>query len=169
MFSRSFLKGIQCILILGLMGMPVTAADTLVVAKKILFGKSARVGTKVREQCQIEERLAEDLARSALSVYENTVNKKPASGDYHVLEVDIVSLHGPGGGVFSGPKNLELSGRLLDSKGKELGSFRVERSSMGGIGGLGGTCKIFRKLTRVLADDVASWLRDPKPNTRIER
>lgn len=143
-----------------------TAQSTklLYVPETIPFAKGIRVPDKVKEECRLEENLADDIAKAARSVYDKVVRQKP-SGPHHYLEVEITDAFGAGGGAFSGPKRMEMQGKLKTSGGKVLGSFRGERHSMGGIRGLGGTCSVFKKVTKVLGEDLAKWLVSPEMDT----
>ncbi len=138
---------------------------TLYVPEKIKFKEGIHVREAIRNECKLEQRLADDIANTAQLVYTNVVRKRPESGSFDILEAQITEARGPGGGAFSGPKNIEIKGRMLSSSGRVKGSFRGERFSMGGpIKGLMGTCTIFKKISRVMAEDLTDWFRNPKQN-----
>lgn len=141
----------------------------LVVPDKAPYQKGMAVRGKIKTECNLEVHMANDIASSARSVYDEIRREKPASGKYHILEVEIIGVWGAGGGAWSGPKNMEIRGVLRDQSGKKVGSYTVERHSMGGVlGGVKGTCGIMRRIAKVLARDTAGFLRSPGMEIRIE-
>lgn len=139
--------------------------DTIVVPEKVAFVKGLIVRGKTKTECRLEQRVADDIMRRVGNVYANVVTEKPKKGAYHVLTVEISDVFGAGGGGWSGPKHLELKGKLLDQKGKMLGSFRGRRTSAAGITALKGTCSMLQKCSKTLSKDITLWLGDPKPNS----
>ena len=78
------------------------------------------------------------------------------------LEVEIADVSGAGGDAWSGPKLLEIRGKLADQSGKSIGTFVARRHSMGDpLGGIKGTCGILRRCSKRLGMDVAELLVDP--------
>ncbi|CAM2010963.1 hypothetical protein [Acanthopleuribacter pedis] len=139
--------------------------DTIVVPEKAPFAKGLIVRGKTKTECRLEERVADDIMRRVGNVYANVVTEKPKKGAYHVLTVEISDVFGAGGGGWSGPKHLELKGKLVDHKGKMIGSFRGRRTSAAGFTALKGTCSMLQKCSKALGKDVTLWLGDPKPNS----
>ena len=169
MMSQSrMVRGLVACLVLGFGAHSLAGeVDTLVVPDKVLFAKNLIVRGKTKTECRLEERVADDIKRNVGRVYTNVVSEKPKSGKYHVLEVEIVDVFGAGGGGWSGPKHLELQGRLLDKGGKIVGSFRGRRTSAAGFTALKGTCSMLHKCSKTLGKDLAVWLQDPKPNSYL--
>ena len=141
------------------------AGGTLVVPEKIAFGKETMVPPKVRTECQLEEKIQSFLIEYSKThgTYDTITTEKPSSGEYHVLEAEIIEVVGPGGGAWSGTKSVKIKGSLKDQDGKVLGTFTAGRYSGGGaFGGYKGTCAILGRCTKAIGKDVAAWLTNPR-------
>jgi len=137
-------------------------ADTLYIPASVPYMEGLRVRQNIKDDCALEQRIADDVAHNAGSVYSRVVREKP-TGAHHVLEMEITDVFGAGGGSWSGPKNLEVRGTLKDQSGKSLGTFTARRYSMGGVmGGLKGTCGILRRISKALGKDIATFLVAPE-------
>lgn len=139
--------------------------DTIVVPESVPYAKGLIVRGKTKEECRLEKRIADDIMRHVGHVYKTVLTKKPKKGKYHVLTVEINDVFGAGGGGWSGPKHVEITGKLLDNKGKMVGSFRGRRTSSAGFTALKGTCSMLHKCSKALGKDVTKWLGNPRPNS----
>lgn len=84
-----------------------------------------------------------------------------------LLSVKITGLVGPGGGAWSGAKQVTIDG-VLTENGKTLGTFKGMRVSGGGtFGAYKGTCSILGRCVKALGKDVAGWLKAPTMNARL--
>ena len=143
------------------------AGETLYISETVKYKKGLRVRDNIKNECDLEGRIADDIARFAKNAYNKVTRDKP-SGKHHVLTVEIVDVFGAGGGAWSGPKYIELKGTLKDSNGNKVGSFRARRHSMGGpLGGISGTCKILKRCSKRLGQDVAEFLVDPEEDAYL--
>jgi hypothetical protein len=61
-----------------------------------------------------------------------------------------------GGGPFSESKKMEVTGKLLQGRGRVLGSFTAFRGSYEG-----NACKSLYRVEQELAKDIAFWLEEP--------
>lgn len=139
-------------------------AETVRVAKSIPFAENAEVRQKVKDECAIQTKVPAFLAEYSSSV--ELVDGDPGTAG-RVLQIEITSVHAPGGGAFSGPKSVSVSGKLLQD-GKQIGNFRASRYSGGGVfGGYKGTCAIAGRCAKAIAKDIAGWLKDPGTDSML--
>jgi len=142
------------------------AAGTVKVQRSIPFAATAQVSAAVRDQCQLQTKVPEFLSQAAggsVELVEGALNRKAG----RVLEMEIIEVHSPGGGVFSGAKWMTVKGELYD-RGKQIGSFRAKRSSGGGaFAAYKGTCGIIGRCTKTLGQDIATWLAAPTANASL--
>ena len=143
-------------------------AQTIVVPEKIPYGKDTMVRPKVRSECQIEEKIARFIVSYAQKGGMKIVREKPSDGEYLVLDAEVISAVGAGGGAWSGSKSVKIKGDLKDQSGKVIANFTAGRYSGGGaFGGYKGTCAILGRCTKAIGKDVAAWLVDPQPNAML--
>ena len=148
--------------VIGLAG-PAFASGTRV-PNPIPFGDDVQVRDKVRSEYDLGKKTAQFIAqyRDDIAVVSGNLGN---SG--RVLDVKITQVFAAGGGAFSGPKWMELTG-TLKQVGKHVASFRAKRFSTGGaFGALKGTCAIIGRCTKTLGKDVAMWLKDPKDGAKL--
>lgn len=160
------------ICLIGLMlvasGLLAQATETLYIPKTIPYGKEVIVREAVRDECQLEEKLAHFINSYAGRAYANIVREKPKSGKYHVLDAEITDVLGLGGGAWSGNKTVTIKGALKDQNGKVIATFAARRYSTGGaFAGFKGTCSILGRCTKAIGKDVGSWLADPKDKAAL--
>jgi hypothetical protein len=137
-----------------------TALAATQVARTIPIAASAGASAKVQQECQLQTRLPEAIAQAASDV--QLVDTPSKSGRW--LELDISEVHGPGGGPFSGPKWMAVTGHLHE-RGKVIGSFRAKRLSTGGF--VKGTCATLGSCAQAIGRDVAAWLQAPTMNAEL--
>ncbi|MDJ0785687.1 MAG: hypothetical protein QNK05_02695 [Myxococcota bacterium] len=148
--------------LLGLLlpGATAGAEGSVQVLREIPF-KSA-VPKAVREECELQTKVPSFLAE-----YSSQVKLVDGLGKGRKIEMAITEVHAPGGGAFSGPKWLEVTGTLSEN-GKKLGSFRAKRFSTGGaFATFKGTCSIIGRTTRAIGQDIATWLEEPTMNAEL--
>ena len=88
------------------------------------------------------------------------IGSVPSAG--HYIDMAITEVHMPGGGAWSGPKWLEVTGTLHEGDGDAVASFRAKRFSTGGaFATFKGNCSIIGRCARAIAKDIAGWLRNP--------
>jgi hypothetical protein len=154
--SQTIITAIQatvCALVLGVPSFA-SAAD-VEVPRKIDFVNSASVRAAIREQCNLQTIIPEAIAS-------NASNAELVDGNGN-LSLAISAVHAPGGWVFSGPKWLEVTGKL--TRGGETYSFRAKRFSA--FDPFGGVCSILNKCGRAIGADIASWLQNPTANAEL--
>jgi len=108
-------------------------------------------------ECPTGAQIASFLQNGSPHVQIGTV---PSAG--HYIDMAITEVHMPGGGAWSGPKWLEVTGALHEGNGDVVASFRAKRFSTGGaFAGFKGNCSIIGRCARAIAKDIAGWLRNP--------
>ena len=137
-----------CVLVPGVAG-----ASGLTVSRKIHFVHPASVRKPIRDTCDLQTRIPAAVAKAT--------NARLVEGRGS-LDLAISDVHGPGGWIFSGPKWVEVTGKLRRGR-KVVGSFRAKRYSAFNPFA-GGTCGILARCGRALAADIAAWVENPTKN-----
>jgi hypothetical protein len=141
----------------ALLAAPAAQAATQI-ASSIPIAPSAGASGPVQQECQLQTLVPQGIQQAGADV---TLVDAPAKGG-RWLELTISEVHAPGGGPFSGPKWMTVSGTLRD-RGKVIGSFRAKRISTGPRS----TCGSLAKIATVLGQDIAAWLAAPSMNAEI--
>ena len=87
------------------------AADAkITIPSAVPFSDSASVPQAVRDECELGEKVSSFLDRYASNVQ---VSDTHSGGPY--IDMAITEVYAPGGGAFSGPKWMEVTGTLMDN------------------------------------------------------
>jgi hypothetical protein len=122
----------------------------------IPFAAGIDVPEAVKKECQLGVKVI-----SFISAFgkKGVVQGDAGTGQY--LDMEITNVFAPGGGAWSGPKWMEVSGTLKEGD-KKIASFRAKRFSTGGaFGGFKGTCSILGRTTKAIGKDISIWLKNP--------
>jgi hypothetical protein len=123
------------------------------------FAEDSGVTPAVRDKCKVDRELPEAIAtRSPTSA---VLANDPSSGA-RVLRLEITSIFAPGGGRYSGPKQIVLHGEILEG-GQVTASFDDRRSTMRSVG----TCKMLDHVVTAISKDVRKWLRAPSAGAQL--
>jgi len=133
------------------------AQATTQVARSIPISPSAGASTKVQQECQLQTLVPQAIQSAAIDA--QLVDGKPQG---RWLELTISEVHAPGGGPFSGPKWMAVTGKLHD-RGKLIGSFRAKRVSTAAKS----TCGTLARIANALGQDIAGWLAAPSMDAEI--
>ena len=139
---------------------PASAGEPILVQVPASFDARAPVSNTVRSECGLETLLGNDVLEGVKAKFpESTpVQKSTATEKQKVLNVTILSVSAPGGGVWSGGKSMTIRADLIQS-GRIIATTVKERGSRGGaLGGFKGTCGILERVTAALGKDIAAWL-----------
>ena len=160
--SRALLVAASAALLFS--GAPAPAgSESVKVLRVAPFAKEARVPEKVQNECDLETKVPAYLGKYA--DVELVDGKLGTSG--RSLELRIGDVHGPGGGAFSGPKWMTVTG-VLRENGREVSSFTAKRYSTGGaFGAYKGTCSILARCAKAIGKDIAGWLRNPQKDAHL--
>lgn len=137
--------------------MSAAAADEVIhIPKVVPFAENTNVPAAVRDECELGEKVSAFLTESAPNV---KVSAGPEQTRY--LSMAITEVYAAGGGAWSGPKWMTVTGTLKEND-QAVASFRAKRFSTGGaFGGFKGTCSIIGRCTKAIAQDIAEWLKNP--------
>jgi hypothetical protein len=127
-------------------------------ARSISILPTAGATSAVQNECGLQTAVPQAVQQASADV--TLVDAPNKSGRW--LELSISEVHAPGGGLFSGPKWLAVSGTLRD-RGKVIGSFRAKRLSTGARS----TCGTLGKIATVIGQDIAAWLSAPSMNAEL--
>lgn len=127
------------------------------VARSIPIAPGAGASGAVQQECQLQTLVPQAIQTAGADV--TLVDGKPQG---RWLDLTISEVHAPGGGPFSGPKWMAVSGTLHD-RGKVIGSFRAKRVTTG----VRSTCGSLAKVATVIGRDIAGWLTAPSLNAEI--
>lgn len=132
------------------------AENTIGIPQAVPIAENLNVPQAVRNECQLGEKVSTFLAEFAPDV---RVSDDTKQGRY--LRMAITEVNAFGGGAWSGPKWMTVTGTLVEDD-KSIASFRAKRFSTGGaFGGFKGTCAIIGRCTKAIAKDIAEWLKNP--------
>lgn len=148
----------------GLLPFASPAAGTLTIPSKVSFEKDAHVPDAVRAECGLEKKVPE-LMRDALGKKFDKVVLAPAVSAKtpgKAMSLTISHVLAPGGGPWSGPKSLGVTGTLWDN-GKLAGNFRAARGTTRGHG----TCGMLERDAKEIASDIAKWLDAPSKDAKL--
>ena len=115
----------------------------------------------IKEECQIQTDLPRYIAEFSNQV--ELVDGSLRKGG-RVLELEIVDARATGGGAFSGGKWVTVEGALTEN-GRKVGDFTAKRVTAG-ITNFS-ACSAVRRCSRAIGKDIAEWLENPKPNSRL--
>jgi len=141
-----------------LLGAGTAQAASIRVPERIEYASSSSVRDAIQNECALQTMIPQAIARSASNV-------ELVPGKKRDLELAITDAHGPGGGVFSGPKWVEVTGKLRRGS-KVVGSFRAKRVSTTDVFA-GGTCGILAKCARKVGSDIGAWLQNPTMDAKL--
>jgi len=147
------IQSIVCALALGVASF--ASAAEVQVPREIGFAESASVRSAIREQCNLQTSISEAIASNA-----SEAELVDGNGN---LSLEITAVHGPGGWIFSGPKWVEVTGKL--SRGGKTYNFRAKRYSA--FNPFGGVCSILTKCGRAIGSDIATWLQNPTADAEL--
>jgi hypothetical protein len=147
------------LLALSLVWASAAGADTQIL-KEVPFSDDVR--DIIKKECKLQTRLPGFIKSAGAEV--TLVDR--LSGEGERLELSISEVHAPSGGVFSGPKWIEVTGTLKGAGAPK--HFRAKRFSTGGaFGQFKGTCAIIGRATKVVGMDIAAWLREPTDGAEL--
>ena len=156
--ARPLVVALAAVALAALLGAPAFAATQL--ARSIPIAASAGASGAVQQECQLQTRVPAAIAQATADVQLVDAPSKSARW----LELEVSEIHAPGGGPFSGPKWMAISGKLHE-RGKVIGTFRAKRLSTGGF--VKGTCATLGGCAQAIGRDVATWLQAPTMNAEL--
>ena len=134
--------------------LPLSAAAQVKVPEKIAFEKGVSVTDAVKKECALETKIPQYVKGAA------------GAGSKGALDMKITGVLAPGGGAWSGPKSVTVSGTLRDG-GKVVGTFVARRNASAGAFGGGGTCNMLDRCAKAIGKDIGEFLKAPKMNAKL--
>jgi hypothetical protein len=139
------------------------------VARTITFSEESGVRDAVRDQCNLQTKTPKFIKKfgKTYNVNVKLVDDLEASSIDRKLHVTITEVHAPGGGAFSGPKWMQVEGKLTVN-GKVIATVKDKRGTTGGYFAVyKGTCAIIGRCTEAIGKDLALWLQKPTDGARL--
>ncbi|MEN3110009.1 hypothetical protein ACFONG_12270 [Uliginosibacterium paludis] len=136
--------------------------EPIVVATEVLIAHADAINDTVRDDCQFQTALVTRLVKafnesdrpSRARLEARSIDIEQYSGRRLILRVN--NVHALGGGGFSGPKWMNMSGELRDGK-LLVGSFHSHTTSGRGVT----TCRSVDALIEKTVELISEWLSDP--------
>jgi hypothetical protein len=131
-----------------------------VVVMPATYAGHSNAPSDVVEKCKFEKGVAQ-------AVVERTPGSTLSTGSAsQILTMEVVAMRGVDP-TWEGESRVIVRGELVDG-GTTIGSFRVKRSSVGGVfGGMKGVCKALDNIAADMGEGIAAWLRDPKMDVEL--
>jgi hypothetical protein len=116
------------------------------------FAPESGVTQDVLDQCKLERKIPKAIGKRSKSP---VVLAEDTTGGATILKLVVTKIVAPGGGHYSGPKQVRLHGDLYN--GGQVYSFDVERATLRGSG----TCNMLEIVVDAIGKDVGKWLKKP--------
>jgi hypothetical protein len=143
----------------------VQAKDTITISEFTPFAEDSGATDNVKEECGMQERIPKYLKSEAKKVADIIFTTEPLeSVEGKVLYMEITHVFAPGGGGYSGAKNVEVEGELREN-GEVIASFTVDRAALFGM--TPGTCSMLKRVAKKIGEDVAEWLEAPEMDAML--
>ena len=151
---------------LGLtLAMAAQAKDTITISQFTPFAEDSGATDNVKEECKFEERLPKYLKSEAKKHTNIVFTTEPLdSVEGKVLFMEVTHVFAPGGGGYSGSKNVEVEGELREN-GEVIASFTIDRSALFGM--TPGTCSMLKRVSKKIGEEVAEWLEAPEMDSML--
>lgn len=159
---------VACVLVMA----PVLASvagEPLRVQRPVPYSQDGEISARIREECKIDEQLADFLKEYAqeqgieIELVEQAVGPSAGRG----LDLRITNAISMGNAFIGHQKSTTAAGTLYEN-GKPVASFKARRQSMGGaFGGYKGSCAVLGRTVKVIAQDIAEWLKAPADDAEL--
>ncbi len=146
-------------------------ADTIKVIEAVPYQDEKKIQRKVLDECfELGDKLSSFIVKYSTKAgvkVEQVANlPAPESGE-RVLKVEMTNAISQGNAFLGHAKFVEVEGTLYEG-GEKVGSFFGQRSSGGGFfGGYKGSCSVLGRCVKTLGKDIATWLKNPRIDSRI--
>ncbi len=141
-----------------------SADPSIITIAPASFATSSGVTDAVLAECGLERSIPEWIARN--TPVPVALSNDPTNGA-RVLYLQVTQILAPGGGMWSGPKQITLHGDLVHG-GATIASFDARRTTVtGGRSHHGGTCAVLDYIAESLAKDVRDWLASPTQGAQL--
>ncbi|MDM0054695.1 hypothetical protein [Variovorax fucosicus] len=142
---------------------PTANARNAVILPAISYGKTPKGVqlSKADDSCDVPASLNQAIQDQLLTPYEFIVPSPSANvAGAPTLRVDITDILANAGGLYGGPKIVQLHG-VLDRPGAAPAQFTARRQMFIYFGMPRSTCSMVGVVTYGLGGDIAKWLQKP--------
>lgn len=121
---------------------------------------SAPIGDSVKRECGVESLVGNHVFQKVRERVPETgqIEDVTKAGADKVLKLTLLSVHGAGGGGWSGPKSITIRADVSQNQQVIESKVFQRQSSGGAFGGLKGTCSIMERIAVALGQDVGRWV-----------
>ncbi len=141
------------------------AKDVITISQLTPFAEDSGATDAVKKECGFEERLPKYLKSEAKKIADVVMTSESLDTvEGKVLFMEITHVFAPGGGGYSGAKNVEVEGELREN-GEVIGTFLVDRTALFGM--TPGTCSMLKRVAKKIGEDVAEWLEAPEMDSML--
>lgn len=148
---------------------PTANAKNTVILPSITYGKTA-AGlqlSKADDSCDAPASLAHAIQEQLEAPYEFTVPMGSAQvAGAPTLRITITDILANAGGLYGGPKIVQLHG-VLEREGAAPAHFDAQRRMFLYFGLPRSTCNMVGVVTYGLGGDIAAWLQDPVDGAKL--
>ena len=117
--------------------------------------------SKADDSCDVPASLKQAVQDQLLAPYEYLLSPPaPNAEGAPVLQLEITDLLANAGGLYGGPKIVQLKG-TLERKGEAPARFTAQRQMFIYFGMPRSTCSMVGVVTYALGEDIAKWLQKP--------
>ncbi len=121
------------------------------------YGPHSNASAEAQKKCEFDDELTQAVAATAAGVKD---------GEGKILTMSITRMRGAEP-AWEGEISVIVEGEL-DAHGETIGSFRLQRRALGGVGGgMAGVCKGLDDIAEHMAEDIAAWLAHPKKDSEL--
>ena len=148
---------------------PTANARNAVVVPAISYAKTATGVqlTKSDDKCDVPASLNQAIQDQLLAPYEFVVPAPSANvTGAPTLRLEITDLLANAGGLYGGPKIVQLRG-VLDQQGAAPVQFTAQRQMFIYFGIPRSTCSMVGQVTYALGGDIAKWLNKPVDGAKL--
>lgn len=143
---------------------PEASARNSVVMPPVAYGITAK-GLQLQKSddaCDVPASLKQAVQDQLLEPYEYLLASPPPANaaGAPVLRVEITDLLANAGGLYGGPKIVQLRG-TLERQGEKPAGFTAQRQMFIYFGMPRSTCSMVGVVTYALGEDIAKWLQKP--------
>lgn len=148
---------------------PTAHARNAVILPAITYGKTAaglQLG-KSDDNCDVPKSLTEAIQEQLEKPFEFAVPTPSANvAGAPTLRIQITDLLANAGGMYGGPKIVQLQG-VLERVGQASVQFNAQRQMFIYFGLPRSTCSMVGKVTYALGGDIAGWLQTPVDGAKL--
>lgn len=159
------MRAITAVILILLLAATAEAKDVITISELTPFAEDSGATDAVKKECGFEERLPKYLKSEAKKIADIVMTTEPLETvEGKVLYMETTHVFAPGGGGYSGAKNVEVEGELREN-GEVIASFTVDRSALFGM--TPGTCSMLKRVAKKIGEDVAEWLEAPEMDAML--